>query len=518
MLAALSAARSTRALSTFTALALFGVATLHARPLAAQIAPTPLQTIIPVIERSVPFDSAGRIAVLTPTLVSRLGLNSPDWPVVGSFREARLYVTDDNRHVLVVQRIDGAMARFALGQDETAALKRAVATAIVAQGRSGDRLIGGMVAGRAPGDSSTGVGAGAGTGVVVSQPAGNTFVRNQTFLGLVAYGPATAALLSDNGGAAAAGAYFLAAGTSFFVAANTVKGRVVTRAQAARAAHGGTRGAITGLGIAAIANADGGPAWGFPILAGAIGGTVVGFQQARGLSDGEAASAGLFADLAALTTLGIGGSSGAFNGRKTVVPYDANNPQFGSYTQTNNDLRGPGKAVVGGAIGASIVGYALGPRYARRADYNVTAGDVSVVFTSALLGGAGASSLIADGGNSTSKYGVAAAGILAGAFLADRGLVRKADRTSADGTLIQLGTLAGALIGGGIAAMVETEAQGALALGSAGGVLGMIAADNILKPARDAGPLRGIMQSSSRALDGRVFVSLGPVTSVRVTF
>jgi hypothetical protein len=66
--------------------------------------------------------------------------------------------------------------------------------------------------------------------------------------------------------------------------------------------------------------------------------------------------------------------------------------------------------------------------------------------------------------------------------------------------------------------MAETNSQGGLAFASAGGILGLLAADAIIKPARDAGPLRGIMQSSSRALDGRVFVSLGPVTSVRVTF
>jgi len=148
----------------------------------------------------------------------------------------------------------------------------------------------------------------------------------------------------------------------------------------------------------------------------------------------------------------------------------------------------------------------------------VTAGDVSVAFASALLGGVGASSLISESGNDTRKYGVAAAGVLAGAFLADRGLVRKADRTSADGTLAQLGALAGALMGGGIATLAETGSQGALGFTSAGGILGLLAADAIIKPVRDAGPLRGIMQSSARSLDGRVFVSLGPVTSVRVTF
>ena len=468
------------------------LAGVHARPLGAQSRP--------VYETLVPLDGARRITVITPTLVSRLGLGAPAWPVTGSFREARLYRDDGGMHVLVVQGLDSTVARYSLDASAVSRLQQAINTSLVAQGRGGDRLLG------------------AGTGVVVSQPAGNTFVRNQTILGLIAYGPATAALLSESSSAAAAGGYFLAAGASFFAAASTVKGRAVTRAQAIRAAHGGTRGALVGVGIAAMANADGGPGWGAPILAGAIGGTIAGFQQARGLSDGEAASAGFFADLGALTVLGISGNSGAFSARKTVVPYDVNNPQFGTYTRSDNSLRGPGKAAVGAAIGANVLGYALGPRYARRAAYNVTAGDVSVAFAGALLGGVMASSFIKDGGNETPKYGAAAAGILAGAFLTDRTLVRQSDRTSADGTLAQLGALAGALIGGGVAAMAETEAQGALAIGSVGGILGLLAAEGIIKPAKDAGPLRGIMQSSSRALDGRVFVSLGPVTSVRVTF
>lgn len=472
------------------ALTLFGAAVIapaHSRPLAAQP--------VPVIETMISLDSARRITVITPALVSRLGLASPAWPVVGAFREARLYRVDDGTYVLVVQRIDSTLVRYALDAAAVASLLQAVRVGLLAQGRGGDRLLG------------------TGTGVVVSQPAGNMFVRNQTFLGLVAYGPATAALLAKSSGAAAAGGYFLAAGTSFFVSANMVQGRVVTRAQAQRAAHGGTRGALAGVGIAAIVNANGGPGWGAPILAGALGGTIVGFQQARGLSDGEAASSGFFADLGALTALGIGGTSGAFKGRKTVVIY-----QGGSYTNTDNSLRGPGKAAVGAALGAGIIGYVVGPRYAQRAAYNVTAGDVSVAFTSAVLGGFAASSLIGDREDDTPKYGVATAGVLAGAFLADRGLVRRADRTSADGTLVQLGAIAGALMGGGIAVIAKTESQGTLALASVGGLLGLLAADGIIQPARDAGPLRGIMQSSSRALDGRVFVSLGPVTSVRVTF
>lgn len=462
------------------------------RPLAAQR--------IPVVESSVPFDSAGRITVITPTLAARLGLAAPTWPVIGSFREARLYRADSGPAVLVVQRTDGAVARFSLEDDAVASLQRAVTTGLLAQGRGGDRLVA------------------AGTGFEVSQPAGNAFVRNQTLLGLAAYGPATAALLSRSSGAAAAGGYFLAAGTSFFVAANMVKDRTVTRAQASRAAHGGTRGAITGLAIAAIADAEGGPAWGGPILAGAIGGTIAGFRQARGLSDGEAAGAGLFADLGALTTIGIAGASGAFQGREYEEPFEPGFPERGTYTRSDNSLRGPGKAAIGAAIGANIVGYALGPRYARRAAYNVTAGDVSMVYSGAVLGGFALSALPGNKADDAVVYSLATGGILVGALLADRGFVRSADRTSADGTLAQLGALAGALMGGGLAAITESGRQGTFALGAIGGTLGIIAADGIIKPAGDAGPLRGIMQTSARAMDGRVFVSLGPVSSVRITF
>jgi hypothetical protein len=454
----------------------------------------------PVIETIVPLDSAGRFTVVTPTIVARLGLREPEWPVAGPFREARLYRSDSARYVLVVQRVDATVARFALDEPAVDALRRAVNTAMRAQGANSQRLVG------------------SGTGFEVSQPAGNAFVRNQTFLGIVAYGPATAALLSDAGGAGAGAGYFLAAGTSFFVAANLVRNRTVTRAQASRAAHGGTRGALTGVAIAAIADADGGPAWGGPILVGAVAGSIVGYRQARGLSDGEAASAGFFSDLGALTTLGITGSTGVFKGREERIENVSGQPEFGTYTRTDNSLRAGGRVAVGATIGAQVIGYALGPRYARRAAYNVTAGDINVAFASALLGGMITSSVVPKGADARALFGSATAGVLLGALSADRGLVRAADRTSADGTLAQLGALAGALMGGGVAALAEFESQGALALAGLGGTLGLLAADNIIRPAKDAGPLRGVMQSSARAIDGRVLVSLGPVSSVRISF
>ncbi|HMS04038.1 MAG TPA: hypothetical protein PKE51_13735, partial [Gemmatimonadaceae bacterium] len=116
------------------------------------------------------------------------------------------------------------------------------------------------------------------------------------------------------------------------------------------------------------------------------------------------------------------------------------------------------------------------------------------------------------------RYAAATGGLLAGAFFADRALVRHRDRTSADGGLIRLGTLAGGLMGAGVAALGEAEAQPTLGLAAAGGLLGLLGTEALLRPAPDAGPVRGIMQEAAARLDGRVFVSLGPVSSVRITF
>jgi hypothetical protein len=467
-----------------------------ATPLTAQVAPT--------IETALPFDSAGRITIITPSLASRLSLAAPAWPVSGGFREARLYRGEQGAAVLVVQRTDASIARYVLDETAVSALSRAIDAGLVAVGRSNERLVGG--------------GMGTGTGVELSQPAGNAFVRNQTFLGLIAYGPATAALFSEGGGAGIGGGYFLGAGASFFIAARTVKNRPVTRAQALRSAHGGTRGALMGLGVAGIAGANNGAAWGSSVLAGAIGGTVAGFVQARGLSDGEAASAGLFADLAALTTGGLAATGGVFEGREVERYQNPERPELGTYRRTDNSLRTGGKVAIGAAIGASVVGYALGPRYARRAAYNVTAGDAGVAFTSAVLGGVGLTAL-ADGGlNDRAAYGAATAGVLAGALFADRVFVRRKDRTSADGALTQLGGIAGALMGAGLAAMADFEERGVAALAASGGVLGLLAADQIIGPAPDAGPLRGVMPRSSNEGDSRFSLSIGPVTSLRITF
>lgn len=441
------------------------------------------------VERPLAFDANGRVLVLTPSLAARWKLSAPVWPLGSDWKEARLYASDSSAiaagqalagsAVLVAQRVDGAIARYALTPDDLRLLRVAVDAAVVALGVSDDA------------DRAT-------TGFEMSQPAGNVFVRNQTVLGLLAYGPATAAILSNNG-AAAAGGYFLAAGSAFFVAANMIRSRSVTRAQTILAFHGGTRGGTAGAVVAAIAGASGGAGYGVPILAGALGGTIAGFRSARGMSDGEAAASGFGADLAAASAIGVSAALGAF---------DPDTSYHGRQEQPKT------KVALGAAVAAAGVGYIVGPRYARRSAYNVTAGDIDVAFTSAALGALAANSFVGSSAKRSTVGLLSTGGLIAGAFLADHGKVRTADRTSADGTLVQLGAVAGMLMGGGLVLMMDAEKQAGVALVAAGGFAGLATADYFVKPAKDAGPRRGVLRSSdasSRDRDGLSRVSLSIV-------
>ena len=431
------------------------------------------QGAVPQVERPIAFDAGRRVLVVTPTTAARWKLAAPEWPLGTDWKEARLFTTDSvvvatSSAVLVVQRVDGSVARYAYSPTELSRLRSVIDAVILAQG-------------------GTGEGARGTTGFEVSEPAGNAFVRSQTVLGLIAYGPATAAIFSDNG-AAAAGAYLLAAGSAFFISANTVRKRSVTRAQNTLASHGGTRGAIAGAGVAAIANADGGVGYGIPILAGALGGTIIGFKSARDMSDGEASSSGFAADLAALTTIGVSGVLGAF---KDDTSYHDDGPPPSA------------KVAIGSAIAAGAAGYWFGPRYARRSAYNVTTGDISVAYMGAILGGLGAGAAIGDGTSQATGFAIATSGMLLGTVLADRTLVRKRDRTPADGTLAVVGTVAGGLVGGGIAVIADANSQVALALVAAGGVGGLALADRMIGPAPDAGPKRGVLRTGSSSFGSR---------------
>jgi hypothetical protein len=80
-------------------------------------------------------------------------------------------------------------------------------------------------------------------------------------------------------------------------------------------------------------------------------------------------------------------------------------------------------------------------------------------------------------------------GIIAG----DRFIVQRYDHSRTDGGRVVLGTVAGGLMGAGIAALINSDNPGphlVLGLASAGGLAGIIATESYLDPAPDAGQPR----------------------------
>jgi hypothetical protein len=69
-------------------------------------------------------------------------------------------------------------------------------------------------------------------------------------------------------------------------------------------------------------------------------------------------------------------------------------------------------------------------------------------------------------------------------------------------------------MGGGVAAVTESNARAAFGLITVGGTLGLIAADRILEPGPDGGPLRGVLTTGMLGgANSRVSVSLAPLAT-----
>jgi hypothetical protein len=374
------------------------------------------------VEEPVPFDSAARVIAITPTLAERLQLRAPGWPVIGGYREARLYaVRPTGGFVLVVHRATGALERTALTEAQRDELRTLIDAGMSA-------------AGRPTGETGS---------TVISEPAGFAFARDQGVLGLALYGPLAASLSDD--GATAGSAYLIAAGGAFFVSYGLTGSQPITRAQSDLAQHFAldfagedalwtyALGADNSRGARALA------------LGAAAAGTITGVSLGRTLSDAEshAATAGITAT--ALTTWGIASIAGA-TGRTAA-------------------------ALVGAG---GIVGYGVGLAYPRHVPYAVSAGDVNAVYTSGIIGAGLGGIFIAHDNVSTTTAGlVLTPAYLAGLWAGDRLVARPYDLTAAQGRLLQIGAGAGALMGLAIP-MMEQSNNGSVSLGwaSAGAAVG----------------------------------------------
>jgi hypothetical protein len=414
-----------------------------------------------VVERPVPFDSAGRVMTIAAPLAARLVLGAPAWPVTGDFVQAQLFDRGDGRFVLVVERKDRTIERYELSDEARAELQRTITAAL--------RGAGGLTTGeRADG---------------ASESANGQFVRDQTLAGVFVYGPALAAMAEGS----AAGALYLAAiGASFFTSAQVAKGRTISRAQNHMATDGIWRGAIIGNALFYVAVGDVDSRRNpriAALLGGALAGSMIGFQVGRPLSDGEAEGATFGSTFVGLTTAGIIGSAGGYNG---------------------TEARGEATAIVG----AALAGYPLGLRYVRRASYTVTAGDITALSTSSFIGALAAVTAVVDGDPSDQTVAaVLTGGFVAGALLGDRLIVRRYDLTASEGHLMQLGAVAGGVLGLVLPLLAKSQDAAVYTGLSAGGAIaGMVLTKGIIEPA--AGSRRAAGNSPERTLvrqsrDGR---------------
>ena len=402
------------------------VAACLIRPLAAQD-----------VERPVAFDSAGRIMAITPPLAARLGLTPAVWPVTGSYVEARLLDRGNGAFVISVQRNDGMVARFPLSAQQRVDLARVI-TAADDRLSTNERLD------------------------ISSAPAGGQFVRNQTVAGLLLYGPGMASL-SENGSTSTA-LYLLTAGATFFAASTIARSGTITRAQNLLATDGTWRGALIANGLRYVLQSSGstsGRTTAAITVGGALAGSTLSFQLGRNLTDGEAHGATFGSTVTAALTAGAIGIGGGFGGEN-------NRPE------------------IAGLIGASLVGYPIGLRYVRRAQYTITAGDFAGLETAGLVGILGGSILVADDNiDGRVIAGALTAGLIGGLVLGDRAIVRPYDFTESQGWLLRLGTLAGGLIALALPVGLQAEdARAYLAAATAGAAIGMGVTTHILSPDR----------------------------------
>lgn len=400
-----------------------------------------------IVERPVPFDSGGLVTVMTPYLADRAGLRTPWWPVSGEFSEARLFTANDSTYILAVTRRSGVVERYPLSGTDRDAIRAVVS--------------------RLPRET-----------IVARTDARNAFIRGQTFLGILVYGPAFAGAIGDNSGSQSAG-YLVVAGGSFFAASEISRRMFISRAQADLSTNMGANGALAGWATTYLFQAGNKGQYAGAFIGGLTGATI-GVRAARNMTEADAVAAGFGSDIGALIAFGtMEGLRG-----KSSCTFD---PVAGV---ENCSRRLSNRAEVAVVLASGVMGYPIGVLYPRNARYTVTAGDVETLVTTTGLG-AGAGIALLSRRASYSQFAIAAtAGGVLGMMAGDRFLVQRYDHDRDQADRLSLGTFAGALMGAGIAALDSSfrnnpHVIGGLAVG--GGVAGLIVTERYLRPQPDAG-------------------------------
>jgi hypothetical protein len=398
-----------------------------------------------VVERPIPFDSAGRLFVMTPFIAGRAALQAPWWPVSGDFTQARLYTVTDSSYILTVTRRTGVVERYTLSVADRDAIRAIVS-----------RLPQNVIEPRSD--------------------ARNAFVRNQTLLGLGVYGPTFAGAVGDNGAGYTA-AYLVVAGGSFFAASEISRRFSISKAQSDLSFNTGRNGALAGwattylMGMTDRAQFAG-------AFIGGITGTALGLRVARNMSEADAVGAGFGADISALIAWG---TTQALAGEERCSIED----EVFRCSDRFSD-----KAQVAVILGSGLLGYPLGVLYPRNARYNVTPGDVQTLYTTTGLGILAGVSFLPESPKTSTAWAAGTVGGVVGLIAGDRFLVRRFDHGRGEAGRVMLGTGAGALMGAGVAALIDTDLENpplVFASATVGGLIGLIVAEKYVDAASDAG-------------------------------
>jgi hypothetical protein len=425
---------SFRRLATTGALLCFGAADLRAQ----------------VIERPVPFDSAGQVVVMTPYIAERAALRAPWWPVSGDFTEARLYTVNDSSYVLSVGRRSGVIERYAITSVDRDAIRAIVS--------------------RLPHDVIT-----------ARNDARNAFVKNQTILGLLAYGPTFAGAIANNGAGATAG-YLVVAGGSFFAASEISRRTFISRAQSDLAFNMGHNGALAGWATMYVFD-QGNRTQSAGAFVGGLAGAALGLSTARNMTEADAVGSAFGSDMGAL----IGwGTTEAIRGKETCTFDPVSFVETCTRSLSN-------RTEVAMILASGLVGYPLGLLYPRNARYRVTPGDIQTLWGTALLGAATTSAFLGANSSGRAVAATVTTGGVLGIIAGDRFLVQRYDHSRTDGGRVVLGTVAGGLMGAGVATLFNTDNPSphfVLGLAAVGGLAGTIITEHYLDPSSDAGPPR----------------------------
>ena len=427
-----------------------------------------------VVERPVPFDANGRVMVMTPYIAERAALRAPWWPVAGQFTEARMFTTNDSTFVLAVGRPSGVVERYTISVADRDAIRAIVS--------------------RLPSDV-----------IAARTDARNSFVRNQTILGFLAYGPAFAGAISDNDAGQIAG-YLVVAGGSFFAASEISRRTVITRPQSDLAFNMGHNGAIAGVATAFLLHGDS-RAQSATAFVGGLLGAGLGLGFGHGMTEADAVATGFGSDLGGLIGLGV---SVAVRGERSCPL---------SFDVAENDCAA-NRAQVATILASGLIGYPMGLLYPRNARYHVTPGDVNALWSGAFVGAATGTAFLHESPKRRTAAAAITTGGVLGVILADRLLVQRADHGRSDATQLLFGTTAGWLMGLGIGALgtnAHHHPQRLFAFGAVGSLAGIIATEYYLNPSPDAGRPRISVSFNTAGLAATAMRTAGnhPILEVR---